>query len=167
MFLIHITTNGSLITDDILDFFNNNYKKVSFQITLDDIGIEYAKIKRYVDISIDDAFGRVIDNIKNIIQKGIRLLIRVNFAASQIEKAKNIYSKIIELLDGLDLSNVNIYMAPLSLNCDREIISNFTGDIEHPFLQMVKTQREKGFSLQEIHSVVVNITIFCIFLLMA
>ena len=149
----HVTTNGSLVTDEILEFFSTNYKKVSFQITLDDINEEYGKIKNYVDIPQEQAFERVINNVKNIIKNKIKLLIRVNFAASKIEKAKKVYSEIIELLNGCDLSNVNIYMAPLSLNCDREIISNFSGDIEHPFLQMVKKQREEGFSLQEIHAI--------------
>lgn len=148
----HITTNGSLVSDEMLDYFSSNYKKVSFQITLDDVGVGYAKIKKYVDIPLEHAFHRVMENVKKIINKGIKLLIRVNFASSQIEKAKDIYKQIIDLLDGCDLSNVNIYMAPLSLKCEKENISNFQGDFEHPFLQMVKLQREEGFALQEIHS---------------
>lgn len=148
----HITTNGSLISDEMLDYFATNYKKVSFQITLDDIGVEYAKIKRYVDVPLEQAFHRVMENVKKIIKKGIKLLIRVNFASSQIEKAKEIYKQIIGLLAGYDLTNVNIYMAPLSLKYEKENISNFHGNIEHPFLQMVKLQRKEGFALQEIHA---------------
>lgn len=144
----HVTTNGSLVNQEILDFFKTYYKRTSFQITIDEIGEAYNKVKRYVDISSDLAFERTMNNVKLMISQGVILVIRVNFASSKIEEAKKVHKTLIKMLKGYDLSKVNIYMAPLSLDCDSEIISNFNGSIEHPFLQMVKEQKDTGFPLK-------------------
>lgn len=45
------------------------------------------------------------------------------------------------------MSSLYMYFAPLTLDNDNEIISDFHGHIEHPFLQAVKTQFDEGFPL--------------------
>lgn len=148
----HVTTNGSLVTDEMIDFFEKNYVRFSFQITIDSVYDEYNKVKRYIDIEPEKAYDRTMQNVVKLINSGVRMMIRVNFASSKIEQAKEVYKTLIETLRIYDLSKVNIYMAPLSLPGDKEIISNFHGNIEHPFLQMVKIQREEGFPLHDLYN---------------
>ena len=54
--IAHITTNGSLLTEEMLEYFQKEYSDLSFQITIDEIGEKYGKIKRYVDIDAKDAY---------------------------------------------------------------------------------------------------------------
>lgn len=51
-----ITSNGSLITPELIRLLSNNYHKKSMSITIDAIGKEYGKIKRYKNISSDQAY---------------------------------------------------------------------------------------------------------------
>lgn len=144
----HMPTNGSLFNEEMVEYFKTSYEHFSVQITLDAVDKEYGKIKRYIDINEDLAFDRVIKNVKMLLSNRITLDIRINFAASNIKKAKSIYSSILEILKGYDLSNAYIYMAPLTLDCDSEIISNYCGEGEHPYLQVTKMQLEEGFPLK-------------------
>ena len=45
----HITSNGSLLTQEIIDYFKDNYEIVTFQVTIDDVGENYYRIKKYID----------------------------------------------------------------------------------------------------------------------
>lgn len=148
----YVTTNGSLITDKMIDFFTNKYESIAFQITLDDIGDGYGKIKRYVDISIPEAFKRTINNIKLLLEQKIKVLIRVNFLVSNISSAKEIYKKVIHLFDGYDMSNTNVYMAPLSTEAQSENLCNCEGYSTHPFLEMVEIHKSEKNTLQNFHS---------------
>lgn len=147
----HITTNGSLLTREMLDFFVKNYTHTSFQITLDGVDEDYYKAKRYKDISPQDAFNRVMGSIKMILRSDLPIQVRVNFLPSKIEEAKQTYAKVLELLSDVDLSNLYLYMAPLNVKNDNEIISRFKcNGSEHPYLQLVKTQNAAGFPLNSI-----------------
>ena len=143
----HITTNGSLLTKDMLNYFMNEYEDLSFQITIDEIGDRYGKIKRYIDIDSSLAYQRVINNIAMLLDNNITTNVRINFVASQIERAKKIYVAIKDELSHHNLEKLYIYFAPLTLDNNNEVISDFHGDMEHPFLQAVKVQFEQGFPL--------------------
>lgn len=146
-----VVTNGSLLTHDILEFFVSNYKHVVFQITLDGIDKKYSDVKRYRDITPDEAFNRVIGNIKMVLRANIPIQLRVNFLTSKIDEAKHTYEYILGLLSDVDTSNLYIYMAPLDVKNDNEIISRFScKDTEHPYLKLVKTQFNAGFPVNSI-----------------
>ena len=85
----YITTNGSLIDSDMLQKFHEwNVRKI--QITIDDIGEKYNEIKKYNRKGINtDYFTIVINNIKKILNYGIRVNLRVNFDPSKISSTKN------------------------------------------------------------------------------
>ena len=59
----HITTNGSLLTKEMIDYLQREYSDLSFQITIDEIGAKYGEVKRYIDIAKEKAYGRVVQNI--------------------------------------------------------------------------------------------------------
>lgn len=147
----HITTNGSLLTREMLDFFVKNYMHTSFQITLDGVDENYYKAKRYIDISPQEAFNRVMDSIKMILNANIPIQVRINFLPSKIEEAKDTYAHVLDLLSDVDTTNLYLYMAPLNVKNDNEIISRFAcNGAEHPYLQLVKTQNAAGFPLNSI-----------------
>ena len=146
-----IVTNGSLLTQEMLDFFVSKYKHIAFQITLDGIDKEYSKVKQYIDISPEDAFNRVIDKIKLVLNANIPIQLRVNFLTSKIIEAKQTFEYILELLADADTSNLYLYMAPLDVKDNDEIISRFAcKGSEHPYLQLVKTQFNAGFPVNSI-----------------
>ena len=84
-----IVSNGYLI-DQYIDKFDT-WKIESVQITLDGVGDKYNSAKNYI-YSDDNAFDRVLKNISLLIQKGIRVAIRLNFN-------KYNYSDILECIE--------------------------------------------------------------------
>lgn len=112
----HITTNGSYICPEIIDFFKANYESVSFQVTIDDIGERYARIKRYIDIDSEVAFDKIISNCKLIISNQLFLAIRINFLPKKFNNAKDIYMKLKMLFGGMDTSMLRIYLSPITLS---------------------------------------------------
>jgi uncharacterized protein len=143
----NIITNGSLLTQDIIDFFKQHYQYISFQITIDGVFEHYYNVKKYVDLTSNNAFSIVINNIKRLLYNGLTVKIRINFKTSAIEEGKKIFSNIIKLLEGCDLSNLLIYLSPLSLDGIDEIMSNYNTESEHPFLQIIKTELKYGLSM--------------------
>lgn len=113
-----VTTNGSLLTQKMLDFFKRHYKRISFQITVDDIGERYAKVKRYVNIPEEEAFWRVIENCKMVVRNGLFLNVRVNFPPRRFEAAKKVYFELKALFKDSDNTLLRMYLAPLTLSED-------------------------------------------------
>lgn len=155
----YVTTNGSLLTPQMFSYFKEKYVDMTFQITLDALYDEYGKIKNYIDIPASQAFQRTIENIKTILLNDYRLLLRVNFLSSRVDNALVIYNKVIDLFSDYDLSNTNIYMAPLTVNNEKENLSCITCKEGHPFLKMVEAHKKANFALQNFHATSAGSTI--------
>ena len=110
----HVTTNGSLLTPNIIDYFKCNYEHCSFQITVDDIGEAYYNVKRYIDLTEDTAFDTIISNIKLLLKNNIRTRIRINFLKEKFSHAVEIFDYLDKLFKGLPAPD--IYFAPLSFD---------------------------------------------------
>ena len=133
----HVTTNGSLISEDIIVFFSDKYEHCSFQITVDDIGEAYYNIKKYIDLTEDNAFDTVINNVKLLLKHGIRTRIRINFLKERFAHAIEIFDCLGTLFDGYPAPD--IYFAPLSFDHKkyyREKEKNETQ--EHTHLSLMK-----------------------------
>lgn len=143
----HVTSNGSLINQEILDFFIGHYSIVSFQITIDDIGENYYRIKRYRDFTADDAFDTVINNVKLLFKNDIITSIRVNYVSEKIDKAKETLLKIKELLSDYNPSKFYIYLSPLTFKGNCGMTCDLEKGKEHPMVQLMKFQQEIGFPL--------------------
>ena len=148
----HVTTNGSLLTQNMIDFFKKYYSRISFQITIDDINEKYYNVKQYEDLTPDSAFDTVVNNCKMLINSEVFLKIRVNFNEDKIENAKNVYTHLKKIFSNYDDSLVSLYLAPLNLNCESYTIENgvvletLSKDKEHPLLTLTKFHREQGYS---------------------
>lgn len=105
------TTNGSLITEEIASFISAYYKDAAMCITVDELGMNYAKIKRYIDISEEKAFPSLIDNIKIALRSNIRLLLRLNY--TEYSHAVATKDKLMSLFTEQELSHIHFYFAPI------------------------------------------------------
>ena len=108
----HVTTNGSLLTPDIVSYFKDKYIDCSFQITIDDIGKAYYNVKKYIDLTESNAFDTIISNIKLLLINGIRTRIRINFLEENFSHVVEVFDYLRSLFNGLPAPD--IYFAPLS-----------------------------------------------------
>ena len=106
-----ITTNGSLVTHELINLLKENYKDISMSITIDAIGEDYGMVKRFVNIPSEKAYDNLISNIKLVLSAGIRVLLRINFKV--FEDAKQIYSYLETVFSDFPHSLFYIYYAPI------------------------------------------------------
>lgn len=90
-----MTTNGSLITEDMIELFKNVWHISKVQITLDGTKKEYEARKKYVNFP--NAFEKVIENINLLADNGITVAIRLNYDRNNI-------NDILDLIDYLGTS---------------------------------------------------------------
>ena len=106
-----VTTNGSLITPKLISLLKDNYKDISMSITIDAIGKDYGSVKRFVNFPSEQAYDRLISNLKLALSAGIRILLRINF--KDFKEAKKIYSHLETLFSDYPRSLYYIYYAPI------------------------------------------------------
>ena len=90
-----MTTNGSLINEDIVKKFKNEWHIQKVQITLDGTKEVYEKRKAYVNLP--NSFEKVIHNINMLADAKIKVGVRLNYD-------KNNINNILELLDYLNVT---------------------------------------------------------------
>ncbi len=113
----HVTTNGSLITQEYIDFFIANYRKVSFQVTIDEIGEAYYKVKQYDNLGVNEAYSTIIHNTKMLLDNGVSTRIRINFHKKKLERAKIVFETLKEVFK--DYEDLVIYLAPLTFDNEK------------------------------------------------
>ena len=77
-FTSKMVTNAILFDDDIIQRAVNIWNLKKVQITLDGTEKIYNKVKAYVNINTSNPFQKVIINIENLLNAGIRVIIRLN-----------------------------------------------------------------------------------------
>ena len=113
----HVTTNGSLITQKYIDFFIANYRKVSFQVTIDEIGEAYYKVKQYDNLGVNEAYSTIIHNTKMLLDNGVSTRIRINFHKKKLERAKIVFETLKEVFK--DYEDLVVYLAPLTFDNEK------------------------------------------------
>lgn len=106
-----LTTNGSLLNEDMVSFLKDNYTKVNVNITIDGIKEDYADVKKYINIPKELAFDKVIDNVKLLLKYKIFVHFRINF--DDINKAEKVYAYLNSELDGVDNASFHVCYAPI------------------------------------------------------
>lgn len=135
-----ITTNGFLFDKDIAKKAIDLWHVEKVQITIDAIGEEYDRIKKY-DKAYKDAFSKVMKNIEEAIEQGINIKIRINFDPEKQNEALNTMNYLIERFN--KSNHLKIYFAPI--DADNEIVKNISNDFneytEHPYISLIKFGR--------------------------
>ena len=80
-----MVSNGYLLTKDIVKRAKEKWNLNFVQITLDGTRNVYNRIKNYIYEPNSDAFDKVIDNIKTVLQNGIRVYIRINIGKNNCD----------------------------------------------------------------------------------
>lgn len=142
IFSSKITTNGSLINEDIISRMQYNWNVDKIQITIDAMEEEYNRIKRYDNL--DNAFLIVIDNVEKALERGFNVKIRINFDPMKQEQALKIFKYLNCKFE--KYHNLKVYFAPIDE--DDCVVKNITNSFdefeEHPYISLIKFGRQHG-----------------------
>lgn len=100
VFNIGFTTNGYLIDQNFIDYFNNNGITCGLQITLDGYREEHDKV-RYVS-KTKGSYFEIVNNIKLLIQNNFHVRLRVNYTSENLAST----FKIIDDFADVDLKYI-------------------------------------------------------------
>lgn len=94
-FDISFTTNGYLVDQDFIDYFNSKNIKCGLQITLDGYKEEHDKV-RYVS-KTKGSYEEIIRNIRLLIQNNFHVRLRVNYTDKNIHNTGKIAEEFADL----------------------------------------------------------------------
>lgn len=139
-----IITNGLLLTDDIIQKAINEWNVKIIQITIDDLGERYNKIKNYVYSDID-AFEIVMNNIECCLKYKLNIRIRINFNPLESEKAIRTANYLWERFG--DFDTFFVYFAPIDSSDSKipSITNQFENSKKHPLIQLLDAQEHCSF----------------------
>lgn len=142
VFVSKVITNGSLITNEIVEKMKKVWNTDKVQITIDAIGDEYNYIKKYDDIP--DAFEKVMNNLKLILEADFNVRVRINFDPVKKEKALEAMQYLNNRFEQYD--NLKVYFAPIDEDekVVKSITSTFDECSEHPYISLIKFGRQHG-----------------------
>lgn len=89
---VYFTSNGSMLDKEMCNKAKKMWHASYFQITIDDIGEKYNKIKNYVNKKYN--YDKVLQNVKYLLEEEIQVILRINYYPNEVDKVK----KIIDVL---------------------------------------------------------------------
>ena len=136
-----ITTNGYLVDNEVIEKAKGYWNIRRFQITIDDIGEEYNRIKNYIEAG--DAFSRVIKNIEKLLENRIKVNVRINFDPNKIERTLCTIDYLQKRFSKYE--TFFMYVAAINdLNVE-SVLNNFSNKAEHPYLTLLRKMKDLGF----------------------
>ena len=109
-FVSTIVTNGSLITDELIDRMVNVWQLKKVQISFDGAEPDYIKRKCY--IKYDDTYNRVLRSASLISQRGVQVVLRCNVDLDNIGDIPQVIADAAAAIKNKE--NFRIYFAPLN-----------------------------------------------------
>jgi len=94
-FFIGFTTNGYLLNDRIINYFNDKQLKPNFHITLDGYRENHDKV-RFISPA-KGSYSTIINNIKNLVENEMFVRVRINFTNENIEDTYKIADDLITI----------------------------------------------------------------------
>ena len=134
-----IITNGYLLSDEIVQRLAGEWNVRIIQITIDDLGEEYNRIKDYVHPD-GNPFEIVMSNISRTLRAGINTRIRINFNPMQEERAIRTANYLKERFGGDP--NFFVYFAPIDSKEIPAITESFEDRPKHPLLRLLDAEEE-------------------------
>lgn len=125
---VDIITNGYFLNQDLIDVLVDECMVSKIQITLDGYGNIHESRKKLPVGSFD----RIINNIKILLSKNVKLSLRINFD-------ENNYESVVELIEYLSnnvgaRNNLNVYVANLFGSETDESIIRLKQNLDHMLL---------------------------------
>ncbi len=138
-FASKITSNGFFLTEEIVDKALSTWNVKYIQVTLDDIGESYNKIKNYRNPG-NNPFELVINNIKMALSKGLIIRIRNNYDPRDFEKTQEIIDYTWKEFE----ANPNIVYHMHALFSDEivSITNRFGKNEKHPFIGVLECEQK-------------------------
>lgn len=129
-----ITSNAYLMIENI-DNACTLWNLKSIQITLDAIGEKYNKVKNFIYTQDSNPFEKIINSIDLLLNKGIRISIRINFDPAKIDET-------IEVIHFLHKKfgnhpKLQVYCAPI-VSDHISAVLDYTGNT-NPILKLYKS----------------------------
>lgn len=139
-----IITNGFLLTDEIIHKALNDWNVKIIQITVDDLGEEYNRIKNYV-YKKSDPFKIVTENIERCLIAGLNIRIRVNFNPLESDRAIRTANYLWDSFGKYE--NFFVYFAPIDSDDSKipSITNEFAGSRAHPLIKLLEAQKNCSF----------------------
>lgn len=101
-------SNGSLITDSVIDKMVGVWNCSRVQISLDGFADEYARRKRY---TVHVGYDSIIENINRLSSKGIQVAIRLNFDRCNYDEILKLIGHLSDNIE--DKKLISVYAIPL------------------------------------------------------
>ena len=92
---VYFTSNGSMLNKNICNKAKKLWHANCFQITIDDIGQNYDNIKKYSNKKYN--YNRIIENINYLLKEKIRVILRINYFPTEVNKVKNVISELSKI----------------------------------------------------------------------
>ena len=138
-FNIGFTTNGSLINDPFLNYFNEKQLKPNFHITLDGYRESHDKV-RFVSPE-KGSYLIIVNNIKKIVENEMFVRVRINFTDKNIEDT-------YKIADDLSIIKKEFSKKYLLIDFHRVWQNNQLDDIDIIVDRNVERIRKKGFNVK-------------------
>lgn len=131
---VDITSNGFLLSDSIISELKC-LPELRFQITLDG-GPNIHDRTRFVNKEIG-SYNRITDNVKKLVENGIKVTLRVNCTKSNIESVKEV---------PLTFSSLNVSQKDL-IHVDMQKVWQEAHDIDEEIDQVMDVFKQAGFRI--------------------
>lgn len=141
-----VTTNGILIDERMIENFKF-WNVTRVQITLDGLGEEYNRIKRFT-INCANPFERIMQNIELLIKNNVTVHLRVNYYSKSYDVVKQTMDYLHERFG--DYNKLYIYGVPLDLP-DKKGYSEFDDDEGDIFLHVLDDSLKRGYENDELN----------------
>ena len=141
-FASKITTNGSLLTSEMIKRIQQKWNVDKIQITVDALHKKYNAIKNYTGIA--DAFSLVMDNIRLCLEAELPIRIRINFDPDKMDTAVQTMNYLNKTFG--NYPNIKVYFAPIDEDdcVVRNITDTFSDQEEHPYIKLIQYGRKHG-----------------------
>lgn len=149
-----IITNGYLLNNDIIQKAINEWNVETIQITIDDIGDKYNKIKNYVYENVD-AFSVVMNNIRQCLSHGLKIRVRINFNPIKYNETIDIVKYLADLFNKDE--NYFMYLAPIDSSSSKipSITDEFKTEKVHPLIALLNAEEKScglgNFNIQDVN----------------
>lgn len=141
-----VTTNGILIDEQMIKNFKR-WNVTRVQITLDGIGEEYNRVKRYT-IECANPFERIMKNIDLLIANDITVHLRVNYYSKSYEVVKKTMDYLHDRFGNYE--KLYLYGVPLDLP-DKKGYSEFDKEEGEIFLKVLDDSLKRGYENDELN----------------